>query len=122
MAIQVGLGITKDITVYNQTISLTFWCPTKINADSELFKLQLTMRGYPSKAYFLANGKRSFYEPATVVLSFSLTQQTWPFIQGQDPWPALWALIKSKTEIIDVDGNEINGGLDWSTSVDQTIS
>lgn len=119
---QIGLEVTKTFTVYDQTITLGFWCPTKIKeADSENFKLQLVMRGYTSKTAFLTKGKKSFYEPGTIILTFQLTQQTWPFVQGQDPWPALWTLIKSKTEIVDDEGNELNGGIDWSTATDSTF-
>jgi len=118
---KIGLEVTKTFPVYDQTVTIGFWCPTKIDADSENFILKLTMRGYTSKAAFLSGGKKSYYAPATVTLYFQLTAATWPFVQGQDPWPALWTLIASKTEVVDFDGAETNGGIDWSTATNATF-
>lgn len=115
---KIGLNATKTFPVYDQTVTIGFWCPTKIvEADSENWTLKLQMRGYTSKASFLTLGKKSYYAPATTTLCFQLTQATWPFVLGQDPWPALWTLIATKTGT-DGDGNEINGGVDWSSAKD----
>lgn len=110
----------KTYTVDSATLSINFWSPTWFEGDAEMFRIKIRMRGYDSKTYFLTHGKVSHYAPATITLAFQLSQATWPFAQGQDPWPTLWALIAALSATQNDDGEEINGGVNWSAATPES--
>lgn len=118
----IGLVKEKTFAVYDQTVTVEFWNPpTILYASKEDYRLEFLLRGYKNQAHFITNGPRSFYAPATIHFKFQLTALTWPFAPGLVLSDKLFDLIKTRTQTADADGNEINGGIDWSTAVDGTV-
>lgn len=114
----IGLTLSKDYAVYTETITVTFWRPGPFYIDPITKTGWLKWVGYADQATFLSN-PANYYHCAMV--NFAFTPANWPFIQGTDPMSKFWAFVKTHTATTDDDGNEVNGGVDWSTATDSTV-
>lgn len=117
---QFGLLKDKSFTVYGQTINIGFWAVGPFKADPLNYRLDLDLLGYTDRATFLAN-RKNFYPAATIRFVFQLTAPTWPFAPGVNLAVACYDLIQTRSAITDDEGNELNGGLDWSTATDDVV-
>lgn len=115
---QIGLSISKTFAPDLYTsITVGYWMIEEIKQNRITKTGYIALVPYTSRTFWTNNGDKSFYPQGRVI--FQVTAANWPFVVGTDPVSKAWAFIKAHTAIADADGNEINGGLDWSTATDE---
>jgi hypothetical protein len=117
---QIGLSISKTFTPDSYTsITVGYWMIEEIKQNRITKYGYITLVPYTDQAFWVSNGDKSFYHAGKIV--FAVNPANWPFVVGTDPISKAWAFIKSHTATQDDDGNQINGGLDWSRATDVTV-
>jgi hypothetical protein len=118
--IQVGFSATKTFTPDSYTnVTVGFWSAEKVHMDRPNKMGYVTMVPYTDKATFLADAK-NFYAPGRI--TFGFTPANWPFVVGTDPAIKFFQYVATLSATTDDDGNEINGGIDWSAATAETIT
>jgi hypothetical protein len=117
---QVGFSASKTYTPDSYTsVTVGFWSVDEVHMKRSIKQGYVTMVGYTDKATFLANAA-NYYPKA--VITFRFNSGNWPFVVGTDPATKFFQWVATQSAVADDDGNEINGGIDWSAATVETIT
>ncbi len=118
--ITIGFSATKTFTP-DAYVSVTvgFWSADEVSLRRSSRTGFMTMVPYTDKATFLADPK-NFYAPGKI--SFAFSPGNWPFVVGTDPAAKFFLYVATLSAVVDDEGNEINGGIDWTAATVETIT
>jgi len=118
--ITIGFSATKTFTP-DAYVSVTvgFWSAETVHLNRPTQTGFITMVPYTNKATFLANPK-NYYGPGRITFSFNASN--WPFVVGTDPAAKFFLYVAGLSATVDDEGNEINGGINWTTATVETIT
>jgi len=116
----IGFSASKTFTQGTYvSVTVGFWTARIVHMDRPTKQGFVTMVPYTDKATFLANAA-NYYAPGEITFRFN--SGNWPFVTGTDPASKFFQYITTLSATQDVEGNEINGGIDWSAATVETIT